>query len=367
MKIDRLAFISVFILCIFILCPSDALICSAGEQPASPASPAKAEPFIGTVDVAAIYALHPLMQYYNHELGLFLKPFKSEDLSYEKLLSLIEARNKEYAAARDAASSEMKRLKAEYDETVRQISKAESVCVFESSALNEKLLQETAAAKSDSEKNEISRKCRLKTLEIQKKMEADTAPLKSKLADITAASDKVYNSLLDVQYLGREKSDKMLSDINAEIREAIAYAAQKTGVRAVMNAGYSDLRKPEYMEVSAPPPAAVQTPKPRDVDGIVHDYNPILNLLRNFEYKPDSVHNPKNIRNIFMNSTFIPILEARGKMTRIKGVINEPFLYGSTDLTPMVIIYLMAKNGISREKAELLLEFFNAAAQRQQK
>lgn len=366
LKFKPFIVIPAIISCFLLLIPLDVRVLAAEEQK-TPAVEEKVEPLIGTVDLAVVYSFHPLMQYYNHDLGLFLKPFKGENQSYEKLLSLIEARNKEYKAAKDAVAPEIKRLKTEYDEINRQISKVESICVFEASSANDKMLQEAAAAKSDSEKDEISRKYRKKTFDIQKKLEAETAALKSKLSEITVSNDRIFNSLLELHYLNRENSDKLLSDINSEIREALSYAAKKTNVRAIMNVGAMEIRKPDYMEMSPALPAAAVPAKPRDAEGIVPDYNPILSMLRNFEYKPDSVHNPKNIRNIFMNSTFIPLLENNRKMTKIKGVINDPILFGNTDLTPMVVIYLMAKNGISREKAELLLDFFNSADRKPQK
>ena len=339
----------------------------AAEEQKTSKSDEVSEPFIGTVDMMTVYTFHPLMQYYNHELGLFLKPFKKESNSYEKLLLLIEERNKEYNAAKGSRLSEYNRLKAEYEDIKSQMSKLESIYVFEGSSLNDKMLQDTAAAKSDSEKKDIASKFRTKTFAAQKKFEKDSEALKTKFADASLASDKIFNALLEVHYLNAEKSQKQLSEINAEIREAIKFAAKKFNVKAIVNVSSPEIRRPEYMDAASTQPVSFMPAKFHDVESINPDYNQILSMLRNFEYRPDKVHNPNNIRNIFMNSTFIPLIEKKNRMAKVDGIITDSFLFGNIDLTHAVIIYLMAKNGISKEKAELMLDFLNSSEPKQPK
>ena len=344
------------------------------EQSAVAKADEKTDAYIATIDIAAVYALHPMMQYFDEKVGLFIKPPKQET-TYDDFLKIAQSRNNDYKKSFEGQASEIKRLKGEIDILKNEIKKLEYQKSVEASPINDTFETEITKAATDADKKKliIQRNNLLGGVETKYNIEIDK---KNKtLSGFLDSYEKIQRSLLKVYYLTPEETAKKFEEITSEIKDTIKFAAKKKGCKAVVNTTYfsgkTEKKKPVEKSVEE------KTRANADLEELLKngpDYSKALGILRTLEsgMAPDVVktRNPE-----FNETEYMKMLQKMNKdrekedilknyhskdyMNRLDQLIETtsmPVFYGGTDLTWLTVISLMVKNGIAKEKAEIISE-----------
>lgn len=339
---------------------------SAEDGPASGA-------FIAAVDISVVYALHPLMQYFDQNTGYFIKPPK-QAVSHQEFLNIIKTRSGDFKQSAEGNSSEIKRLKAEIETLVKEIEKLENYKITEAGSINEKydaLLKSAEpaqqAALNTQRAGELDK--------VEKKFSGDIGDKNKKLSALLDSQEKLQRSMLKSYYLSPEETAKKFEEINAEIGEAIKAAAKKNGVKAVINL---NLLMPAKSEKSA---AEKNIEDKTKINSTLEyliangpDYSKILGALRTFEAgMSKEIISTRDKQ--YSESEYIKMLQKMQKDQEIESAKNSfftkeyisglkpvrkfasnPIVYGGVDITEAVIVPLMVKHGVPAEKARALYE-----------
>ncbi|HOD41842.1 MAG TPA: hypothetical protein PKL57_14880 [Candidatus Wallbacteria bacterium] len=314
-----------------------ALCIAADKNEQAQAAPA-GEPFIATIDLATVYALHPMMNYYDPSLNLFIKP-APKGATHADFVALISERRKQYNKEAAAKAHELQKIKDDIETVWKEIKKSGTKKMTDFDLLEKKyapLLQKTTneveLKKNQLQYAEASR-------EFYDKYDAEFKGKQKKLSSLLDAQEKIQFSLLRNYYLPPEETDKIFEQINADIKEAVKIAAKKNNVRAVLNFNMlnADFKNKSLQGVEAEKKLTSDETEALLKDG--PDYSRPLETLKAYESFNDKTpgFNPR-----LFSSEFSPSggLSARPLVTRGK------------DLTWFTVITLMVKNGIPKEKAE---------------
>lgn len=339
---------------------------------------ANAGAFIAAVDISVVYALHPLMQYFDQSTGYFIKPPK-HTVSHQEFLNIIKTRSNDFKQSAEGNSSEIKRLKTEIETLAKEIEKLENYKVTEAGSVNEKydaLLKSAEPAQqaglNTQRAGELDK--------IEKKFAGDIGEKNKKLSALLDSQEKLQRSLLKSYYLSPEETAKKFEEINAEIGEAIKAAAKKNGAKAVINLNLLMPAKPE--KSAAEKNIEDKTKISSNLEYLIAngpDYSKILGALRTFEagmskelintrdkqyseseyikmlQKMQKDQELESAKNSFFTKEYISGLKPVRKFT------SNPIVYGGVDITEAVIVPLMIKHGLPAEKAKALYEAVTGA------
>ncbi|HNY10812.1 MAG TPA: hypothetical protein PKK26_04385 [Candidatus Wallbacteria bacterium] len=368
----------VLILISIILLATPFNFCRAEPDPEEPNAVAKAnekgDAYIATIDIAAVYALHPMMQYYDEKVGLFIKPPKKET-TYDDFLKITQARNNDFKKLFEGQASEIKRMKGEIDVLKTEMKRLEYQKAVESAPINETFEAEISkAAKNEDKKKLIIERNNLLG-SIQTKYDIEIEKKSKTLSGLLDSYEKIQRSLLKVYYLTPEETAKKFEEITLEIKETIKLAAKKKGVKAVVNSNYFS-GKPEKKK-TVEKSVEEKTRANSDLEELLKngpDYSKALGILRTLE--SGMAKDVVKTRNPEYNETeYVKMLQKMNKdrekedisknyhskdyiahLDQLIETTLSPVFYGDTDLTWLTVISIMVKNGISKEKAETISE-----------
>ncbi len=327
--------------------------------------------FIAAVDISIVYALHPLMQYFDQNTGYFIKPPK-QAVSHQEFLNIIKTRSGDFKQSAEGNSSEIKRLKTEIETLVKEIEKLENYKITEAGVVNEKydaLLKSAEPAQQTA----LSTQRAGELDKVEKKFAGDIGDKNKKLSALLDSQEKLQRSMLKSYYLSPEETAKKFEEINAEIGEAIKAAAKKNDVKAVINLNLLMPAKSEkFMDEKN---IEDKTKINSTLEYLISngpDYSKILGALRTFESgMSKEIISTRDKQ--YSESEYIKMLQKMQKDQEIESAKNSfftreyisglkpvrkfasnPIVYGGVDITEAVIVPLMIKHGVPAEKAKAL-------------
>lgn len=326
--------------------------------------------YLATVDIALIFALHPDMQYYDQNVGLFIKPPR-QAAGYQDFLTVIKNRSKDFTQGAEANAPEIKRLKFEIETLKKEIEKLDSLKASEIEAVNQKF-----AAAGEGEKNNDTGAKNEEMKAIDNKFKTELDNKNKKLSELLDSFEKIQRSLLKIYYLTPEETAKKFEEINAEIRQAILKEAKENGVKSIINL---NLLMPKSEKAAQPQYKSIEDRAAFNstLEGIAAsgpDYTKILGALRTFEGAVTkdlvSTRNPEFSESEYLNmlrkmqkdqelemaSNSFFTKEYIMRLAPVKKITASPIVYGGTDLTRGALIKTLTSKGISKEKAGALCD-----------
>ena len=329
------------------------------------------EIILGTVDIAALYAFHPLMQYYDQRVDLFIK-LPPKNITYQDFFTLTQNRQSEFQKIAADNSSEIKRIKDELALLRQDIQKLDSGKAIEAAPVNEKFDKRIQSAASEDERKKLLMQRTAELEKIEVKFETDLLNKNKKMSELLDSYEKIQRSLLKIYYLTPEETAAKFEDIDNEIKEAVKIAAKKKGVKAVMN---FSLPLPEEQNDGVDEKSLKEKNKINsDLENLLAagpDYSKAFSILKTSDDKSvensgdESLKKPDHVKflselaagndredamKIYTSKRYFTKLKAAARMA------SRSFIYGGTDLTRLALIIIMAKGGISKEKAEAASE-----------
>jgi len=328
------------------------------------------ESIVAIIDIAAVYALHPMMQYYDPDVDLFIKQPKP-GTTFDEFLGIIKNRRNEFQKSFEGNTTEIKRIKNEIDILQQEIKKLGISKAIEASPINQKFTEQIQKTFSEDERKKLLVQRTNEIQKIEKKFDVEIENKNKQLANLLDSYEKIQRSLLKVFYLTPEETSKKFDEINAEIKDTIKLAAKKYGAKVILNA---NLISTQEESKKIPEKSIAEKKKANSelenmlVEG--PNYSKILGVLKTFTYAniksplPDrndseyqkylqQMHKDQEKENFskgYFNRDYIMQLK------QVRSLTAVPMIYGGTDVTWFTVISLMVKNGIPKEKAEIISE-----------
>jgi len=319
--------------------------------------------FIAAVDLSLVYQFHPLMQYYDPNLKLFIRPFKVN--GSEQLNIAINERGLEFKTAEEKYMPEIKKTGLEISNIQAQIKEIENKRDNEVSQLNEKyktLINDsgTAAEKSKKQSERME-----KITAIQQKYTASIDSLNAKQKPLQDNCNKLIANIKSVYYLNSSESRELIRKINQEVVESIKYVAGKQGVKAVINISNKAYYNAKLIEKNF-----------MDGYGMNSNSGTASNDFNNIVPRPDyakllTLYEPLKENNNEIHGINISRTDKEVKLKQLKSAWNETnrnfeglfiddaLLYGGIDITSSVISYIYLKHGVPKDTALVIEEIFN--------
>ncbi len=329
---------------------------------------------IGTIDIAAVYALHPMMQFYDQKLGLFIKAPK-QGTAYDDFLKITQTRRDEFKKLFEGQASEIKRLKEEVDVLKKEVKKLDVQKVIEAAPINEDFDARIQKAVDEDAKKKLLAQRTAELVKVDKKFNTEIEAKNKKINDLLDSYQKIQRSLLKIYYLTPEETAKKFEEITTEIKDTIKLAANKKGLKAVVNlntvSGRDDKKKQPETTIAEKEKVSSDL---SDILANGPDYTKAMSALRTFESGLSKdllkTKNPE-----FNETEYVKMLQQMSKdrekeavsaaylskdyimnLDQLVSATTAPIVYGNTDLTWLTVIAIMVKNGIPKEKAETISE-----------
>lgn len=342
-------------------------LCQRAFPQTGTAKPDPAPNRLATVDLAAVFALHPMMRYHDEKTGLFIKPFNKNDGAGE-IEKAIEGRRNAYEKLKAAAAPEIKRLKAEMTRISSEYIALGGKRNAESAAISDRFEREIGGAASEEAKKLLLAKRTAALAEVQNDYVRQLQAQRFKYDEMKASLDKVYNSIASAYFMSPAETEDMFRHISAEVKEAIDFAAAQKGVLSVFNVSRL---KNESFQVPHPAPfeaAKLQpgAPGAKEVEAMLDsgpDYTKVINFVRPPAFKSapadsEEIKYEAEREKMFKdseNSAYKTAYENRFKiipMKTLSRIMNASIVYGGCDITAPAVAYIYKKNGLSKEKSE---------------
>ncbi|HOT76203.1 MAG TPA: hypothetical protein PK467_10470 [Candidatus Wallbacteria bacterium] len=320
---------------------------------------------IATVDLAAVFAMHPLMRYHDEKTGLFIKPFK-KDATIEELHKAVQERNSAFLKMKEANSAEIERIKSEIAQAESEMKTLSGRKSVETASLSDRYEQEIKNAADEDARKALIAKRTSGFLEIEEKFHKQIQAQTAKRDELKASLDKIYRSMTSAYYLSPEETTAMFKNISAEIKDAVNFVAAKKGVLSVIN--ISRMKNEPAFEAKKHPAGAVRDS--REFETALEagpDYTKIEIFLKAPEKKSESSSEAEkkyedskaSMQKTAEINEYKSAYENRFKiipMKELEHIMNANIVYGGCDITEAVIVYVFYKNGIPREKAETVCD-----------
>ncbi len=347
----------------------------AADDDFSAVKPDPAPNRIATVDMAAVFALHPMMRYHDENTGLFIKPF-NKGAAGQQLLDAIQERKNAYLKLKSSKASEISRIIGEMTSAEGDIKKTNSRKAFEIASLSDKYETRLKETSDENAKKEIIKKRTSELAALEGEFNKNLNALRVKYSDSKTALDKIYQSLTAAYYMSPAETEDMFKNIGREIKEAINFVAAKKGVLSVIN--MSRMRNDSYLLNAPGAPAKDSSSASKSLDlrsfalalEAGPDYTKILNFLQSPEAaKPEMPEAEKKyaeakneMRLTSEINEYKSAYENRFKIIPLKElahIMNANVVYGGCDITAPVIVYVFYKNGIPKQHAEAVCGALN--------
>jgi len=317
------------------------------------------EAIIGMADLDAIYAFHPLMQYYDKNAGLFIKPFEGTPAAAE-LLKAITARNDEYQKNKDSKAAQLAKTKALLQEAEKELKNIENRYSAETIKINERIKEEIMAAKTPEIKQAKQKELQNELNTVQMKMNEETEKKKAAVSELTISCEKTRAALMAYFYQNEAETGATFDKIREEIKEAIIAVAVKKGLRAVINSsGMAGSLKAETNAEEGPNDAE----KLKKLDDILKkgpDYGDILNILQIGDSRDADEKIPEAARDklekIYSNRKEIAESKSGGALAA------SSVITGGSDITAAVAANILLKYKVPKENIERIVEILSNPA-----
>ena len=315
---------------------------------------------LATADIALLYAAHPEMAYYDPAAGLFIKPLKPSGKN-EVLPAQIAARRAQFKSAYENSSRDINELVSGIKSLNEEIKTINKRMAHELKPASEKYDALIEAAADELVKSELlfKKNRELKAIEAKYNIEIDAA--NAKLSDAIASYDKLNLSLLKIYYLTPDETAKKFEAINGEIVSAVKAAAEKNGVRAVINYNLfsTEFKKNSTVEVGV----SDKLSRSLEFESIMDndpDYSKISNAINIFNEDSlknsddESITNPAHIEILHglyklnysqFASDLLSSKDLVRKIPKIKDFISQPLIFGGFDITGQAVKELLKIKG----------------------
>ncbi len=307
------------------------------------------------IDIYKIYSFHPIMQYFNGETGLFLKPLNVKDKLAQK--QIIEKRNREYSSLYAQNSAGLFKIKSEMEHIHGQ-----AASIAKTAALLKAEPLKNAAG-------DIDEKAAEKRI---KELESEINGLHKQMDNLAVIYKQAAEPLLAVHHLSRTESDKLMKSVKKEIDGAIAKVSKRLDIKNIF-----------IKENKTPPRGGGNYAASEGV--VDHGTAAIENIEAAWRYGPDyglaqrlmSVKNPPDAESqsgpkhgqYIQNENFRRVrelLKARldSKVTPdASALAGVPFINEGTDITNEIIIELLKENDISKSAMDKIIEYLSAGSE----
>ncbi|HBC76376.1 MAG: hypothetical protein A2008_02910 [Candidatus Wallbacteria bacterium GWC2_49_35] len=326
---------------------------------AAPAAVSESSLF-ATADIALLYATHPEMTYYDPTAGLFIKPLKPAGKN-EDLPAQIAARRAQFKSAYENSSRELNELVSGIKSLNEEIKTINKRMAHELKPAAEKYDALIDAAADELVKSELLFKKNRELKAIEAKYNIEIGAANAKLSDTIASYDKLYLSLLKIYYLTPEETAKKFETINGEIISAVKAAAEKNGVRAVINYNLfsTEVKKISAAEIGVNEKFA----RVLEFENIMDndpDYSKISNAINIFnedslkKSDDESITNPAHLEILHglykqnysqFASDLLSSKNLVRKIPKVKEFISQPVIFGGFDITGQAVKELFKING----------------------
>ena len=334
------------------------IVCISILSGATTAAAAESSLF-ATADIALLYTAHPEMAYYDPAAGLFIKPFKPAGKN-EDLSTMIAARRAQFKSAYENSSRELNDLVSDIKSLNEEIKTINKRMAHELKPAAEKYDALIGSEADELVKSELLFKKNKELKAIEAKYNIELGAANAKLSDAIASYDKLNLSLLKIYYLSPEETAKKFDVINREIMDAIKSAAEKNGVRAVVNLNLfsTDAQKTSTAEVSVSEKLA-RILEFEDIMNTDPDYSKISNAINIFnedslKNEDESITNPAHLeilRGLYKQnysqfaSDLLSSKDLVRKVPKVKEFISQPVIFGGFDITGQAVKELLKING----------------------
>lgn len=316
--------------------------------------PAAREFKIGYVDMAALLAFHPLMQYYSYDANIFIRPLKG-GLSKTEFLKQIRERQEKYKILKENTETEMKKIQFEVESIESEINKLRVKVSREQAVANQKYSDEYTKLS-----DENTRKIRTTEYHTQlSKLDRDYYDEKKKLDEQKekkyAAMNDVILKISEVDYLNDVDSRNFFNSILDEIDAALKEAAEENKIPVILNSNYISMFTPnEFIAMNKydSPASAINSNIPPMAD---YGY-----LLDNIDGAAETMaDNEINAKKEYVKNECTRLLNRRVEIARLfsrYGVLNKMVVYGGADLTADTLEKLLKKHGVAEYKIPVIIE-----------
>ncbi len=341
---------------IFIIVQSSYSYTGAAERKKETAKdqPAAQEFKIGYVDMAALLAFHPLMQYYSYDANIFIRPLKG-GLSKTEFLKQIRERQEKYKILKENTENEIKKIQLEIDSLESEINKLRVKVSREQAVANQKYSDDYTKLS-----DENTRKLRTTEYHTQLSgLDRDYYEEKKKLDEQKdkkyAAMNEVILKISEVDYLNDVDSRNFFNSILDEIDAALKEAAEENKIPVILNSNFISMFTPnEFIGMNKYDAPA---------SAIISNIPPMANysyLLDNIDGTAETMaDNEINAKKEYVKNECTRLLNRRVEIARLfsrYGVLNKMVVYGGLDLTADTLEKLLKKHGVADYKIPVIIE-----------
>jgi len=312
----------------------------------------------GKVNIKKIYALHPLMQYYDSSLNLFFKPVSMKSTS--EFSAEVKKREALFLNLKKSGEIKINELKKKIAEINLKIKNIQELKSAQATKISEKINEKLKSGNNKEKVNFSENKDPVYDEAMKKLQELDDemSIYMKKKSDFEEQIKKVLWERLQIHYLNFEESRAQMAKINDEIKKYINKVASLNKVGFVINES-SDTAEKTIMSGNEP----VTNQKYIIYDfNLKPDYNKAFIIQKPDDfYEDDSQKDDLNIAPVINKNieSFSSIIKTPDFIKEIKLSSDEVI-----DLTSQVIVLLLKDYGFSKENAQSV---YNAAEQTKNK
>jgi hypothetical protein len=335
-----------------------------------------------SVDIGMVYALHPLMQYYDPGLNLFIRP--PDARTDDEFSKEIQKRNAAFELSKVKYAPEIDKLKSKITTLGSDLKKLENEKADEISKASENLAGTLSSAKNNKTGGKSGGGIDFdKIYDIGKTYDAKIDKARKQLKEAETEYAGAHIKSMGAHYLNAEESAELMKKIDSEIAAAASAVAAVKKAGLIVNRGFAEFIKDrnsggeikedaaaaESSEISIfmkggfnafAGRAGILTPA-----GEAPDYSKALFFYRSDSYRleDDEAGNGANIfkKNIAgrikLSENSLRMSNAVKKPDFVKEIGTD--LFEGTDITPAVIIYILRDHGFSKEQAEDIFKAVN--------
>ena len=312
---------------------------------------AGSENLLGTIDMLAVYAYHPSMQYYDYDKGLFIRPIKL-NATINEFNNLIKSRFDEQEKTKSQLRNDFQKMNADIDSLSKRLNDIDSKKAGEIYQINQSGSEEMSKMKEVSEREKKVKIIQEEIAKIENKYLKEKQEITASLEKALAASEELKLNVLKIHYMTPSETEKEFEKINKQIDEAIKYSMNKKNVKFLLNLSHFSGQKlnGNISDKSIIPPSAQSS-----IDtAVAPSYTMISEFFNSLEAPAGDLKNIEAQKKA-KKELYSKIFNERYKLTKInsKHINNNLVIAGGVDITMTVIFYNL-KDAINREKAEYI-------------
>ncbi len=310
---------------------------------------------IGYVDMAALLAFHPMMQYYSYDANIFIRPLKG-GLTKSEFLKQIRERQDKYKILKENTEADMKRLQFEIDSIEAEINKLRVKVSREQAVANQKYSDDYTKISDEAVRKQRTSEYHAQLFKLDRDYYDEKKKLDEQKEKKYVSMNAVILRISEVDYLNDVDSKNFFNSILDEIDAAIKETAEEKKVPFILNSNYISMFTPkEQITINNNfdvPASAIRTNIPP---------------MANYSYLLDNIDGPEETmaeneitsKKEFVKNECTRLLNRRAEIARLFSryrVLNKMVVYGGVDLTSNVLEKLLKKHSVSNFKIPVILE-----------